>query len=86
MELERWGGAVVAYRRAINLKSDLPKVHVKLAEALQNQIQLYSEEAISLYRREIETNSARRDDSPIKPLKIRPKGLSTFFGFEESYY
>jgi tetratricopeptide (TPR) repeat protein len=70
-KLEKWEGAVVAYRYAIQLQSDLPKVHVKLAEALQNQIQLYSEEAISLYRREIELNP---DDVMTyqKALKIRP--------------
>ncbi|NJL66209.1 MAG: tetratricopeptide repeat protein [Microcoleus sp. SM1_3_4] len=70
-KLEKWEGAVVAYRCAIQLQYDLPKVHVKLAEALQNQIQLYSEEAISLYRREIELNP---DNVAIyhKALQIRP--------------
>jgi len=79
VKLERWEEAIAAYRCAINLKSDLPCVHEKLGEALQNQIQFYSEEAISLYRQAIDKNP---DDVELyhKALEIQPNDPELYLG------
>jgi len=79
VELERWEEAIGAYRRAMQLKSDLPRVHEKMGEALQNQIQFYSEEAISLYRQAIQKNP---DDIELyhKALEIQPNDPDLYLG------
>lgn len=71
VHLKRWEEAIRAYRRALKLKVDLPLVHEKLADALQQQSQLYAKEAVILYYQTIEQNP---DDIELyhKLLEIKP--------------
>jgi glycosyltransferase involved in cell wall biosynthesis/Tfp pilus assembly protein PilF len=55
-KLEKWEEASANYRRVIQIQPHLPLLREKLADALQQQILMYSREAINLYRQAILQN------------------------------
>ncbi len=71
VKLEKWDEAIGAYRRAIQLQPHLPLFPEKLADTLQQQIRMYSQEAIRLYYQAIEQNP---DDVELyhKLLEFKP--------------
>ncbi|NEO57838.1 MAG: tetratricopeptide repeat protein [Okeania sp. SIO3B5] len=63
--------AIAAYRSAIKLQPDLPKVYEKLGDALQQQMELHTKEAVNSYQQAIKQNP---DDIELyhKALEVKP--------------
>ncbi|EAW39207.1 tetratricopeptide repeat protein [Lyngbya sp. PCC 8106] len=69
--------AVKADRKAIKLQPDLPRVYEKVGAALQQQMRLYAEEAVNLYRQAIQQNP---EDVELyhKALEIQPNNAELY--------
>jgi tetratricopeptide (TPR) repeat protein len=82
-QLEQWEDGIKYYRKAIELQADLPRVTEKLGDALQKQIRLYSEAAITVYHQVIEKEP---DDIKVyhKALEIKQDSPELYLGLSHA--
>jgi tetratricopeptide (TPR) repeat protein len=77
-QLNEWDNAIKDYKNAFRIQKNLPKLSEKLADALQNQAILYSQQAFSFYELAIAENPDQIQNY-YKALEINPNNADLYF-------
>jgi GT2 family glycosyltransferase len=78
VKLEQWDEAIAAYQQALKLNPNLPGIHQKLGNALQQRVKAKQAEILKIYQQKVQQNPDNLQNY-YKAIELQPNDAELYF-------